>query len=343
MANKFYCWQKLLSTPLEILRKIQKAIIKWMKFLTGSRFGLWKSGNNFFKIKFRKLDREEPNFEKISFYILFIPFFLIIAIYVYLKKKIIPNPKFNFYFFDGVSKLCKEVKENAAKWRALDLTYNNRAGKNGDLIYNFFWHSLKNSRALRNRLKLIKFLLLNSIEEISKEENEVRLISIASGSAQGVIETIAKAKERGILVKGVLIDLDPTALEYSKKLAQEMKVENQLTFLNKTASAITGIGKNFKPNLIEMVGFLEYRPFDKAVKLVTSIYQVLEKEGIFLVSQIVPNAENFFLREVINWPMVYRKPKELAKILSLSGFSLNNCIFYEEPLKVHYIAECKKI
>jgi hypothetical protein len=92
-----------------------------------------------------------------------------------------------------------------------------------------------------------------------------------------------------------------------------------------------------------MVGFLEYRPFDKAVKLVTFIYQVLEKGGVFLVSQIAPNAESFFLKEVINWPMIYRKPEELAKILSLAGFSLDNCTFYREPLKVHYIAECKKL
>jgi len=73
------------------------------------------------------------------------------------------------------------------------------------------------------------------------------------------------------------------------------------------------------------------------------IYQILEKEGVFLVSQIIPNSESFFLKEVINWPMIYRKPEELAEILSLAGFSLNNCRFYQEPLKIHCIAECKKI
>jgi SAM-dependent methyltransferase len=320
MANLFFSWQKLLS-----------------------RVGLWKSGNTSFKIKLLKLNQKELNFEKNSFYFLFAPIFLLIALYVYLKKKIIPNPKYNFYFFDGASKLCREVKENAAKWRALDLTYNYRSEKNSDLIYDFFWHNLRNACALRNRLKLVKFLLIKNIEEVSKKENEVRLISVAAGSAQGVIEAITKVKEKGILIKGILIDLDHSAIEYSKKLAQEMEIENQLTFINKTASSIIEIGKDFKPNLIEMVGFLEYRPFDKAVKLVTSIYQVLEKGGVFLVSQIAPNAESLFLKEVINWPMIYRRPEELAKILSLSGFSLDNCIFYEEPLMVHYIAECKKL
>jgi SAM-dependent methyltransferase len=318
MANPFYSWQKL-----------------------SSRAGLWKNENSSFKIKLIKLNQNELNFEKNSFYFLFAPLFLLISLYVYLKKKIISNPKCNFYFFDGVSKNCREIKENAARWKALDIVYNYQKGSEN--IFADFWHDLRSSQATRNRLKLVKNLLYKNVEEVSNRNEEIRMISIASGSAQGVIETIAKAKEKGILVKGVLIDLDPTALEYSKKLAQEMDVENQLTFVNKTASAIIEIGKDFKPNLIEMVGFLEYRPFDKAVKLVTSIYQVLEKGGVFLGSQIAPNAEGFFLREVINWPMIYRKPKEFAKILSLAGFSLNNCIFYQEPLKVHYVAECKKI
>jgi SAM-dependent methyltransferase len=277
--------------------------------------------------------------KKKPFYFLFAPIFLLIALYVYLKKKIIPNPKYNFYFFDGVSKNCREIKENAARWKALYIIYN----KKSENIFEDFWSNLRCFQGTKNRLRLVKRLLLKNIEEISNKNKEIRMISIASGSAQGVIETIVKAKEKGILVKGILIDLDPTALEYSKKLAQEMGVENQLTFVNKTASAIIEIGKDFKPNLIEMVGFLEYRPFDKAVKLVTSIYQVLEKGGVFLVSQIAPNVESLFLREVINWPMIYRRPEELAEILSLSGFSLDNCIFYQEPLKVHYIAECKKL
>jgi len=297
--------------------------------------------NNFksLKINFEKLP--EVDFEKKSFYFLFTPFLFLVAFYVYLKKKIIPKPKYNFYFFDGISKNCREIKENAASWKALDIVYN--YCKRSENIYSDFWHDLRSSQATRNRLKLAKFLIFKNIEKISRTNRQVRVISIASGSAQGVIESIAKAKEKGILVEGILIDLDPNALEHAKKLAQGMGIENQFTFLNKTASAIIEIGKEFKPNLIEMVGFLEYRPFDKAVKLVNFIYQVLEKEGVFLVSQIIPNSESFFLKEVINWPMIYRKPEKLAEILSLAGFSLNNCKFYQEPLKIHCVAECKKI
>jgi len=327
MANRFF-WQKLLS-----------------------KFGLGESDLSFSEIKFKKLNEINLNFEKKLFYVLFSPLFLIISLWVWFKKKIIPHPKTNFYFFDGVSKLCREVKENAANWRALDLTYNNYSGNDtflGDSAYNFFWHTLKNAQALRNRLKLTKFLLLKNIEEISKTKTnrinrEIRLISIASGSAQGVIEAITLAKTKGILVKAILIDLDPSAIEYSKRLVEKMGIKDQFIFVNKTVSIINEIGKGFKPNLIEMVGFLEYRPFDKALKLINAISQILENEGIFLVSQITPNLESSYLKEVINWSMIYRKPEELAKILSLGGFSLKKCSFYWEPLKIHYVGECKKL
>jgi len=309
--------------------------------MLNSKFWVKKSQH----LRFVKLDKN-LNFEKNSFYILFAPLFLIIAFYVYLKKKIIPHPKFNFYFFDGISKNCRKIKENARSWYALNLVYNNYSNTDvfwGNLTYNFFWHSLKNSRALRNRLKLISFLLFKNFEEILRKNKEVRLISIASGSAQGVIETAAEAKRKGILIKGILIDLDPIAIEYSKKLSQKWGVEKQFTFINNKASIINKIGKEFKPNIIEMVGFLEYKPFNKAVRLIQDIYQVLDKEGVFITSQIASNFEKLFQAEVANWPMIYRNSKETAKILSLSGFSSGNYSFYQEPLKIHYIAECKKI
>jgi SAM-dependent methyltransferase len=305
--------------------------------------GLLKGGDDFPRLKFIKLNHEELSFEKRSFrYVLFTPTLFLIAFYVYLKKKIIRKPKYNFYFFDGISKNCREIKENAARWRALDIVYNYHKGDEN--IFADFWHDLRSSQATRNRLKLIKFLLLKNIEKIWQKGDEPRLISIASGSAQGVIEAIVAAKEKkGILVRCIFIDLDLTALEHAQKLAKKAGVESQIIFVNKTASIIGEVGKEFKPNLIEMVGFLEYRPDEKAIRLVNSIYQVLEKEGVFLVSQIAPNSESFFLREVINWPMIYRNPERLAKILSLGGFSLNQCVFYQEPLKIHYVVECKKI
>lgn len=296
------------------------------------------------KIKVIVDNNPKLNYEKSScWYPLRLLLIWLLALWVAIKKRIFgPNLKINTFWFDGVSKNCRIIKENAAGWKALDIIYN-YFQRDKENIFTNFWLSIKNAQAVRNRLKLTKFLLMKNIESLSNKVREIRLISIASGSAQAVIEAIAEEKEKRILVKGILIDIDPTALDHAKKLAQRFGVEDKFLFINKTASAISEIGREFKPNLIEMVGFLEYRSKEKAIKLIKVIYQVLKKEGIFLVSHIAPNLEKFFLKEVINWPMKYRTLKELAKIISLGSFSLENCTFYAEPFKIHYIAECKKL
>jgi len=50
---------------------------------------------------------------------------------------------------------------------------------------------------------------------------EVRLVSLACGSAQAIIEVIAELKRKGINVKVILIDLEQEALDYTKGLAEE--------------------------------------------------------------------------------------------------------------------------
>jgi len=287
----------------------------------------------------------EVNFETnklIDFF--FVPLFFLISLWVTIKKLINPNIKTNFYFFDGVSSLCKEVKDNATNWKALDLTYNyyDFLGGMGDQVYSFYWHNLRSARGLRNRLKIVKFLLNKNIEKIARIKKDIKIISIASGSAQGVIECAKTAREKGVIVKILLIDLDRSALDHAKKLAKNNQVEDQIEFICDKASAVSCACNGFNPDIIEMVGFLEYRPREKAIELVKSIYKALNKNGIFITSQVSSGIDRLFMESVLNWPMIYRKPEDSLMILNNSGFNQNDCSFFWEPLKIHYVMECKK-
>jgi SAM-dependent methyltransferase len=315
MANPFYFWQKLLS-----------------------RAELGESGNNSFKIEIIKLNQKELNFEKKSFYyILLSPIFLLIALYVYLKKKIIPNPKYNFYFFDGISKNCREIKENATRWKALDIIYN----KTPENLIEKFWSNLIGFRATRNRLKMVKYYLKREIQNFLNISNEVRLISVACGSAQGVIEVIKDFREKSI--KALFLDLDTSALEHSKKLAKEANVEDKIIFVNKSARELENIGKEFHPHIVEVVGFLMYRPKEKAIKLVERIYHILVPNGVLLISQDNYIPERFFLYYVVNWPIIFRSPAEFSEILIKGGFNSKYCKIIYEPLMMHGLAICRKI
>jgi len=252
--------------------------------------------------------------------------------------------KTNCFWVDGISPVCRKIRENATNWRALDTIYNYQP-KNGNFtgtITEFWMEGVLNIKAVRNRLKLIKEKLNEAIEKILSKNQEVKILSIASGSAQALIEIISEFKKQNILIRALLLDLDPTAIEYSRNLAKEFNVLNQINFVNKSAHNIEESIGDFNPNIVEMVGFLEYRPKEKAVKLIQRIYNILQPEGIFITSNIRDNPEEFFLNYVIDWPMVYRSPEEFAEILTEGGFSPENFEIIYEPLKLHGIAICKK-
>jgi len=292
---------------------------------------------------FVNLDKE-IEFEKINFLYKFLynPLFSIVALWVALKKAINSGIKTNFYFFDGASFPCRLIKENSKNWRALNIIYNYQFG-NGDGITDF-WLNIRNAQAVRNRLKIVKYLLEKNIADlVSRHHKEIRICSIASGSAQALIEAVAAARKRGVNIRCVLIDLDSTAHDYAKNLARIHGVGNIIDCRLEKASFIETIGREFKPLIIEMVGFLEYRNDNQTVELTNRIYEALQPGGTFLTSQIAPNGESFFMREVINWPMIYRIPGKFKLLIEKSNFGKRSFTFYLEPQKIHFVIEAKKI
>lgn len=276
-------------------------------------------------------------------YLLGLPLMWILTIWVIFKKKVLHiKPKINTFWFDGLSLPCRQIKEGAGSWRALDIIYNFGFGKQGGIRgkVSDYWIGMVNAQAVRNRLKLVKRKLAKAIKDVAQREDEIRLWSIASGSAQGVIEVIAELKD--INIKTTLLDLDQTAIEQSRKLAKKYGVEDKITFLVASTSRLEKATNGFRPHIIEMVGFIDYRPHAQAVHLIRRIYEFLLPGGKFLTANIHPNLEQHFLKWVIDWPMIYRKTEELGSIITEGGFAPENCQIVYEPLQVHGVAICSK-
>lgn len=288
----------------------------------------------------------ELGYEKNSWLeILKLPLILTLAFWVALKKKILgPKLKINTFWFDGISPICRKVKENATTWRALDIIYNYSPGRDKSFSGRItdFWNGMRNIKAVRNRLRLVKQQLREKIQKFSEKEKEIRLVSVASGSAQGVIEIMAEFKQKGIFTKAIFLDLDPTAIEYSKNLALKAGVDNQINFVNKSVRELENVVGEFKPHIIEITGLFEYRPDEKALNLLKRINTFLVPGGVLLISNITSNPEKFFSYWVGNWPMIYRTVKQLSEIILKAGFSPQSCKIIKEPLKVHNIVICSK-
>lgn len=275
-------------------------------------------------------------------YHLTLPWNLLLTAWVALKKVISLKTKFSTFWVDGISLPARGIKEGAASWRALDIIYNYKFGQEVGFTgrLNDYWLAILNAQAVRNRLKLVKRELVGAIMEVAQRESEVRLLSLASGSAQGVIE--AMAETRDINLKVTLLDLDVTAVEYSKRLAAEYGVSRQISFIVGSTSHFDRAGGGLKPHIIEMVGFLDYRPRTKAIRLIKRIYEFLPPGGKFLTANIISNPERYFLHWILNWRMIYRKPEELAALVIEAGFAPEHCRIICEPHRIHAVAICTK-
>lgn len=270
-----------------------------------------------------------------------------ITVYVIIKKKFYqlfkkPLPKINNFWVDGLGLSARKVKNKPASWQAVDEIYNyefHRSKKLGVLVDDF-WGNIKNCQALRNRFKLVKQEIRRAILRFSNDHKEVRLISLACGSAQAVLETIAELKAKGVIVSAFLIDIDQEALDYAISLAYKLDIADKVQVFKGSVSQVTKLSKKFKPQIIEMLGLLDYIPQKKAIKLAEKIKQSLEPNGIFITCNIAPNLEMNFVKWVINWSMIYRKPEELLEIAIEAGFGDFRIIY--EPLKIHGLIIAQK-
>jgi len=282
-------------------------------------------------------------------YLLVLPLMWLLIIYVRIKKSFytffgLGKPKINTFFFDGIGKSSRKVKEYAASWKALDIVYNHPFPYKktiGNLVDEFYWNGL-NCQGLRNRRKLIKDELRKAILDIysKNQKNEIHIISLACGSAEVLIEIMAELKIKRIQIRALLIDIDERALQKATTLAKEYGIDDKIKTEKNSVYEIANISKGFNPNIIEMMGFLDYLKQDKAIGLAKEINNSLKDNGYFITCNINSNPEKEFLTHIIDWPMIYRAPNELLEVGARSKFKENRVIY--EPLKIHGILIAKK-
>lgn len=249
-------------------------------------------------------------------------------------------------FFDRFSKYNRWAKYGAAGWQSLDLFYNYHEKTAPQLkedmegfLTRHWVEKMENRQAVTNRLKLVVEFLVRAFEK-NRGESEIRLLSIASGSAQAVIEAMKKMPH--LNVRALLIDMDVTAIGEAKRLTQEAGLAERFSFIHDSTQALEKAAADFCPHIIEMVGFLDYRPRQKAVELVKRIWEQLPEGGTFMTCNIRGNREKIFIDWVLLWPMIYRSESEFANILVRGGFSPEKIDLVYEPHRIHGIAFCQK-
>lgn len=274
-------------------------------------------------------------------YLKVLPIMWALVFWVVTKKKIAAlfgiTLHTNFFLFDGLCPIVRRLKEKGGTWEALSILYNLEYRKSKDLKDRIqdFWTNNLNIGAVRNRYKLVACQLDLLIRSLNKRE--VRILELAAGSSEALLETMVNLRRDGIVVQSVLVDSDQNALNSAETLAKNYRLEDQIRTVRTNILTMKNTIRKFQPDITEMVGFLDYLDDEVAARLLAKIKRALPDGSVFLTANIMPNLEKPFVHCVYNWPkMFYRRPDHLKKMLEQAGFHSVSVVV--EPLKVHCVA-----
>ena len=241
-------------------------------------------------------------------------------------------------------KSAEEVIEHATTYRALEVLYQHGRTHSSrtffqKLAHRIWFGILNNSIAIRNRLKLTKKELqtaLNLLEE--GEGDSINILSIASGSARAIIEVLQSRVSRKKTISAKFLDKNPEAIKYSRELAGDLAQKYKLEWITDTAGNFYKHYSNSpRPDIIEMVGLLDYFDQTKCITLLAFVYEYLRAGGIFITANIIHNREQKFISKIVGWPMVYRSPEDLIDLALAAGFDPQKTKVVCEPLKIHAV------
>ncbi|EFK96472.1 hypothetical protein LDC_1502 [sediment metagenome] len=241
-----------------------------------------------------------------------------------------------------------DIIEHATTHKALEVLYGHGSSKiYGSFIQNFFksiWLSTNNSKAVRNRLRLVRRELTKQIIGLFQEGREIKIVSIASGSARAILESIEVAGlDETAKLSVSFVDKNSDAILYSQDLTKDNKFKESFKWYCNTAGDFFKLHSDkIKYNIIEMVGLIDYFDDFKAIKIFSSIYNSLEPDGIMITANIDDNSERPFITKVVGWGMIYRSCEQLADLIIKAGFDENKLKIFYEPQKIHCVIVAQK-
>ena len=243
------------------------------------------------------------------------------------------------------NKAVSDIVDNATNHKALEILYHNGYKKDIKKMYekisNAVWLNTNNSKAVRNRLKIVNHEISSRLKElVASDKEEISIVSIAAGSARAVIEALEANVTKDKKISVTFIDKSDSALEYSKNLLSTKEFSKLQNYSFKWISdTVNGfLDKNTeKFDIVEMVGLMDYFEDDKARTIFQKINNSLKQDGIFVTANINNNSEKKFVTKAIGWPMIYRSAEHIGRLVHEAGFPHTDIEVYYEPLKIHSI------
>lgn len=177
--------------------------------------------------------------------------------------------------------------------------------------------------AVRARKDLVKRQLQALLERRAGGTEPVRVLSIAAGPAQELVELFEDLDELPVPVEVVLFEQDKGALAHAwRRLSASVQArfprEVRLTFLHDSIKRLLRDADVFAPfgrfDLVYSCGLFDYLQQRTAVTLARRLGATLAPEGRLLVANMVDHATRWLMEVHLDWPLVYRTRDELLEV-----------------------------
>lgn len=240
------------------------------------------------------------------------------------------------------------VIDKATSHEALEILYKDgEPHKTRNLLQAFFyylWFSTNNPKAVRNRLRLVTRELSKELSGRFSEAKKVRLLSIASGSARAVVDALAATKQEKSPCEVLFLDKNERAHAYSKQLVEAAGFPPNYSFrwVADTAGNFVRYYEGTAPDIIEVVGLLDYFDDEQVLKIFNAFRERLAPGGTLVTANIKENAERPFLTNLVGWHMIYREPEDFHRLAVAAGFKENDFKIMLEPLQIHFVMVAQK-
>jgi hypothetical protein len=227
-----------------------------------------------------RIDDKELNLEKPSLLLRLLHSCLIFVL----------NSKIFSFLIKKLTQEGKIVSQNPGSALSMEVVYT--LGKKNifsiksfnDFAVFIFDRVLFQTKALRNRLKIVKKLLKESLLEIQSED-EIKILSLGGGSLRSILSAIAEINNPKLTAKIEIISVDNDArsAELIEKVKKELGLENiKIKILNVDSfDFLKNIEKYMqtKFDIVEVIGLIDYLKEDIVINKLNLIYNIMKNKS----------------------------------------------------------------
>jgi hypothetical protein len=268
--------------------------------------------------------------KKLWRYVFLAPFFLVVGLYAntcfYFSNKKKKNWKFRSWLFNSRAKEIRDIQDNGGNATALHILYLLKVRPLKSFI-DRIWTSIPIIQGVQNRAVLVRQVISEVIRwQFDRYGKELRIVELAAGLAEPLLWGLKDLEKEGVIPARVLLtDISRNSLKQAQEISTylEVKAEILTERLNLTKfDEVKELLEKEQPNVVEMIGFIDYLDDDNVVELFKIIKAALPDNSSFIVGNVLPTWERYFIESSYGWPpMHYRSSEELHQLMCRGMFS----------------------